>query len=51
MWAAQTLLLDIVAGPLPNSSGILTSSRRCVPAEAADEEAIPITWPGLSTMI
>lgn len=51
MWAAQTLLLDFAAGPLPISSATLTVSRSCVPVEAADEEAMPITWPGLSTMI
>lgn len=51
MWAAQTPLLNFAPGPLPISSSTLTPSRRSVPVEAADEEAMPITWPGLSTMI
>lgn len=51
VWAAQTPLLSFAPGSLLISSSTLTPSRRSVPVEAADEEAMPITWPGLSTMI
>lgn len=44
-------VLYFVAGRLVVSSSTLTLSGRCVPVEAADEEAMLITWPGLSTMI
>lgn len=42
---------DLVSGPLPILGGTLTQSGRGVPVEEADEEAMLITWPGLSTMI
>lgn len=49
-WVAQTTASSFHCRSTSNFS-ILTQSRSCVPVEAEDEEAMLITWPGLSTMI